>query len=114
MAHWQTCDKAKIILQCWHPNVSKDKLSKISEIMQNNYLTVIKHGLTIHSSFGPRRLNRFPVYPNYSYFAALKDLRFVVKALQSLSTRWEEMGMAIDVKDLDKIKKEYRRGMIRL
>ena len=40
--------------------------------------------------------------------AAIKDLRFVVKALKTLSSRWEEIGMTADVKDLDKIKKEHR------
>ena len=40
--------------------------------------------------------------------AAIKDLRFVVKALKTMSTRWEEIGMTADVIDLDQIKKEYR------
>ena len=40
--------------------------------------------------------------------AALKDLRFVVKALKTLSSRWEDIGMTIDIKDLDGIKKNYR------
>ena len=39
---------------------------------------------------------------------ALKDLRFVVKALKTLSARWEDIGMAVDVKGLDEIKKNYR------
>ena len=40
--------------------------------------------------------------------AALKDLQFIVKALKTLSSRWEEIGMTVDVIDLDRIKKEYR------
>ena len=40
--------------------------------------------------------------------AALKDLRFVVKALKTLSARWEDIGMAVDVKGLDEIKRNYQ------
>ena len=31
-----------------------------------------------------------------------------MKALKTLSSRWEEIGVAADVIDLDAIKKEYR------
>lgn len=39
---------------------------------------------------------------------AIKDLRFVVKALKTTSARWEDFGMAADVKDLERIKRQYR------
>lgn len=41
-------------------------------------------------------------------FAALKDLRFVVKALSTLSSRWEMIGVTVKVDDLDRIKKEHQ------
>ena len=44
----------------------------------------------------------------HGHSAALKDLRFVVKALKTLSSRWEDIGMTVDIKDLDGIKKNYR------
>ena len=31
-----------------------------------------------------------------------------MKALKTLSSRWEDIGMTIDIKDLDEIKKNYR------
>ena len=45
-------------------------------------------------------------------YAALKDLRFVVKALKTLSSKWEDIGMTVDVKDLDDIKKNYQGAML--
>ena len=64
---------------------------------------------------GPLHRNQCQIQPYrhlqlfcYLHSAALKDLRFVVKALKTLSTRWEDIGMTVDVKDLDGIKKNYQ------
>ena len=35
-----------------------------------------------------------------TYCAALKDLQFVVKALKTLSSRWEDIGMTVNVKEI--------------
>lgn len=58
---------------------------------------------------GPFTKSRLILIPSVALHSiALKDLRFVVKALKILSARWEDIGMAVDVKGLDEIKRNYQ------
>ena len=58
---------------------------------------------------GPFTKSRLILIPSVALHSiALKDLRFVVKALKTLSARWEDIGMAVDVKGLDEIKRNYQ------